>query len=81
MAIIEDELDPGARVSDLKRLAARIESKGGPVLVLARKLAQQLHTTGRRSVAEEIDLVSSALENLLSLSHETVQDPSVGMST
>jgi signal transduction histidine kinase len=76
LAIIEGELAPFSNPSDLKHLDERLESEARPSLGQARTLAEQLHSTGHHSAAEEVGLVSSALESLLAISRATVQDPS-----
>jgi signal transduction histidine kinase len=81
LAIIEDELAPLSTLSDLKYLDAHLESDAGSTLCQVRKLAEQLHAIGHHSAAEELHLVSSALEQLLSISHQMVQDLGAGEST
>jgi len=78
LAIIEGELAPVSHLSDLKHLDQRLESEARPTLGQARKLAEQLLATGHHSAAEEVSLVSSALESLLAISRATVQDLSAG---
>jgi signal transduction histidine kinase len=80
LAIIEGELGAFTLASDLLQLNARLESEGRPALGQARKLAEQLHGMGHRAAAEEVNLVSSAIEQLLAISHETVQDFNAGES-
>lgn len=80
LAIIEGELAPVSHLSDLKHLDQRLESEARPTLGQARKLAEQLLATGHHSAAEEVSLVSSALESLLAISRATVQDLSAGES-
>ncbi len=81
LAIIEGELERlSPDLSDLKQLDARLESEARPTLGQARKLAEQLLATGHHSAAEEVSLVSSALESLLAISRATVQDLSAGES-
>jgi signal transduction histidine kinase len=74
LAIIEAELAPCSRLSDLKHLDQRLQSEARPSLGQARKLAEQLRATGHHSAAEEVSLVSGALESLLATSRATVQD-------
>jgi signal transduction histidine kinase len=78
LAIIEGELNAFSRPSDLKRLDARLELEARPTLGQARKLAEQLHAIGQHSAAEEVSLVSSALQNLIAISRETAQDLQAG---
>jgi signal transduction histidine kinase len=80
LAIIEAELGHFSGPSGLKHLDARLEYEGRPTLGQARTLAEQLHAIGRQSAAEEMDLVSGALETLLSISHAMVQDSGAGES-
>ena len=71
LAIIQRELAP-AGVCDFNRLEGCIESEAGPTLGRSRGLIQQLQALGRASEAEEMQLVSSALEQLASLAHGVV---------
>jgi signal transduction histidine kinase len=73
LTLIENGLDSDSGFSDLWRLGARIESEARPVLGLARKLAAEVRTIGNESVAEEVDLVASALDNLISISHQMLR--------
>jgi signal transduction histidine kinase len=74
LAIIEDGLNSGSGPSDLRRLGALLESQALPVLSLARKLAEQAHTLGNQSVAEEVDLVARALVALISISQNILRE-------
>jgi hypothetical protein len=71
LEIIEDEL---ARSSaNLETLDARIEAEAIPTLGLSRGLAERLRLLGNHSAAEDVDVVSSALESLLALCRETTK--------
>jgi signal transduction histidine kinase len=69
LGIIESELNPSV-LADLARLNLRIGEEAAPALGEAKNLALEFHATGRESAAEELDLVSTALENLLALSRQ-----------
>jgi signal transduction histidine kinase len=73
MALIENAFGPGANGSDLESLDGHIESEATPALVQAQKLAGHLHAIGFASAADEIELVSTALESLLNISHEMLK--------
>ena len=70
MALIEGALAPASSGSDLRDLDGHIESEATPALVQAKKLAGHLHSIGCDSAAQEIDLVSTALESLLNISRQ-----------
>jgi signal transduction histidine kinase len=78
LAIIEGELAPFTLPSDLRQLQVHLESAARPALGQARKLAGQLQAAGHHAAAEEIGLVAGALEGLIAISRETVQDLSAG---
>ena len=73
MVLIENAFGPEAGPSSLKSLDGHIESEATPALVQAQKLAGHLHSIGCESAAEEIELVSTALESLLNISHEMLR--------
>jgi hypothetical protein len=73
LALIEGEFAPSSSPGDLKALDQRIESQAVPTLGQARSLAGQLRALSRDSAAEEVDLVSTALESLLSVSREMIR--------
>ena len=79
LAIIEGELTAFSRSSDLKQLDARLESEARPALGQSRKLAEQFNAVGQHSAAEEMNLVSSALESLLAICRETARDLNPGV--
>jgi hypothetical protein len=70
MALIEGTFAPASSASDLQNLDGHIESEATPALVQAKKLASHLHSIGRDPAAEEIELVSTALESLLNISRQ-----------
>lgn len=74
LAIIEGDLAPFSRLSDLKHLNARLESEARPTIGRSQRLALELQAIGHDSAAEEVNLVSSALENLVAILRETVRD-------
>jgi signal transduction histidine kinase len=71
LAIIEGELAAFSCPSDLRQLEARLESEARLTLGQARKLAEQFHAIGQHSAAEEVNLVTRALESLIAISRET----------
>jgi len=70
-AIIQDEFAPAFRSSSLDHFAARIESQAEPTIGQAKELAHRLRSAGQNSAAEDMDLVSAALESLLALCRQT----------
>ncbi len=69
LAIIEDELAFSS--TNLERLDVRIESEAVPTLGLSRGLTERLRSLGNQPAAEDVDVVSSALESLLALCRAT----------
>ena len=72
LAIIERELDAGRSCADLVELDRCLSSEARPALDQAQRLAYQLHAAGLACAAEEMDLVSTALERLLETSRGMV---------
>jgi signal transduction histidine kinase len=69
LGIIEKELVPLSRSSDLERLSIRLQSEAGRTLAQTRKLAEQVRAISPDAAAD-VDLVSSAVEKLISISRE-----------
>lgn len=69
--IIEDEFAGSS--ANLEHLDARIESEAIPTLGLSRGLAEQLRLQGNDPAADDVDVVSGALESLLALCRETAK--------
>jgi signal transduction histidine kinase len=69
LGIIEKELVPLSSSSDLERLAGRLQSEAGRTLVQTRKLAEHVRAISPDAGAD-VDLVSSAVERLISISRE-----------
>lgn len=67
--IIEDEFTGCS--AHLENLDARIEAEAIPTLGLSRGLAERFRLLGNLSAAEDVDVVSSALESLLALCRAT----------
>lgn len=70
-AIIESELNSSA-TPDLLALNRQIESEARPTLGQAQELVNHLNVSGRDAAAQEMSLVLTALESLLSISQEMI---------
>jgi len=73
LAIIERELEGGGVSADLVELDRRLTAEARPALYQVRSLAGQLRDAGLDSAAEEMDLVSGALQGLIATSHQMAQ--------
>jgi signal transduction histidine kinase len=71
LEIIEDEFAGSS--ANLEQLDARIESEAIPTLGLARGLADRLRLQGNVLAADDVDVVSGALDSLLALCRETAR--------
>ena len=73
LAIIERELDANRTSADLIELDRRLTSEARPALYQVRSLAGQLHAAGLDSAADDMALVSGALERLIETSRQMAQ--------